>query len=79
MRQIDKSQSLWTAFYRWTQGLCLTNDLFFVAQITRLTRARPGVWATFARPGGGTYVPPPPANSKTTQRIDKRKKALDRS
>ena len=30
--------------------------------------------------GGGTYVPPPPpANSKTTQRIDKRKKALDRS
>ena len=43
-----------------------------------LTRARPGVWATFARPGGGTYVPPP-ANSKTTQRIDKRKKTLDRS
>ena len=28
--------------------------------------------------GGGTYVPPP-ANSKTTQRIDKREKALDRS
>ena len=30
------------------------------------------------RGGGGTYVPPP-ANSKTTQRIDKQKKALDRS
>ena len=29
--------------------------------------------------GGATYVPPPPANSNTTQRIDKRKKALDRS
>ena len=39
-----------------------------------LTRARPGVWATFARPGCA-----PPVNSKTTQRIDKRKKALDRS
>ena len=42
-----------------------------------LTRARPGVWATFARPGG--HICAPPANSKTTQRIDKRKKALDRS
>ena len=44
-----------------------------------LTRARPGVWATFARPGGGGHICAPPANSKTTQRIDKRKKALDRS
>ena len=46
---------------------------------TVLTRARPGVWATFARPGGGAHMCPPPANSKTTQRIDKRKKALDKS
>ena len=29
--------------------------------------------------GGHICAPPPPANSKTTQRIDKRKKALDRS
>ena len=42
-----------------------------------LTRARPGVWATFARPGG--HICAPPANSKTTQRIDKQKKTLDRS
>ena len=29
--------------------------------------------------GGGHICAPPPANSKTTQRIDKRKKTLDRS
>ena len=43
-----------------------------------LTRARPGVWATFARPGGGGGWPPPPDNSKTKKDSDKRWTALDR-
>ena len=38
-----------------------------------LTRARPGVWATFARPGGGADDrPPPPDISKTKKGSDKR-------
>ena len=38
---------------------------------TTLTRARPGVWATFARPGG-RMTAPPPENSKTKKDSDKR-------
>ena len=57
--------------------------------VTQVNPLRPSEWGFNPRTagglshlrtagGGGTYVPPR-ANSKTTQRIDKRKKALDRS
>ena len=36
-----------------------------------LTRARPGVWATFARPGEGWMTVPLPDNSKTKKDSDK--------
>ena len=43
-----------------------------------LTRARQGVRAEHQLQGGG-WFPPPPEISKTTQRSDRRKTALDRS
>ena len=40
----------------------LNNSTFWIKKklIIPLTRARPGVWATFARPGGGAHMCPPP-------------------
>ena len=50
---------------------------------TPLTRARPGPGGLshirMAGGGGGGHICAAPANSKTTQRIDKRKKAIDAS
>ena len=41
--------------------------------VNPLTRARPVVWATFARPGGGgRMTAPAPDNSKTKKDSDKR-------
>ena len=45
---------------------------FWNFQSCHLTRARPEVWATFARPGGGADDRPPPENSKTKEDSDKR-------
>ena len=37
-----------------------------------VSRDRPGVWATFARPGGGYSPPPPPRELETKKDSDKR-------
>ena len=48
------------------------NKHIFTPCKQHLTRARPGVWANFARPGGGgRMTAPPPENSKTKKDNDK--------
>ena len=71
-----QSDSIWTNLNDYLGSIILT--IVILRHLGILTRARPGVWATFARPGGGgTYVPPGYLENYATHR--QAEKALDRS
>ena len=64
--------------YHWKTVL-LKNAVFDLSWPLTLNPRTAGGLSHLHTAGGAHMCPPPPANSKTTQRIDKRKKALDRS
>ena len=57
--------------YRFLKKTANLPHPFYLKKLKKLTRARPGVWATYARPGGGRMTAPPPENSKTKKDSDK--------